>query len=210
MLELIPSVVIRKGKVVSGPERLITNKKPLDYLRPLFEKFGKVLIYDLDGIMKNKPQWSILKKLELKEYWVDAGVRTTDGIFELLLSGANRVLISTPTLWGIKELEGAFKLSENIMFRIVLEDTDVVYGVRGTELPLRELVYRLRTIGIKELMFSGMVDSLSLSAKTVEFVLGIARPEEFDIYMALPANHEKSRLEDMGIKGIVSDVEELV
>jgi phosphoribosylformimino-5-aminoimidazole carboxamide ribonucleotide (ProFAR) isomerase len=211
MVELVPAVNVYRGKIIVEPDGTIISRKPVEYIQKVLEKFEKAFVFDLDGIQRNKPQWSILKKFETKDLWVDAGVRTADSIIELFIAGANKVVLSTSSLWHHREIEDAYKLSENLMIRIALEDTpDLKVIGRKFNTSLRDLIYELRDIGIKELVFSGAVGTTPLSAGTVDSVLEMIKTEEFDVYVAVQQDHEKDRLEGMGVRGIIIDAKELV
>ncbi|MCK5548185.1 MAG: hypothetical protein KAI64_04175, partial [Thermoplasmata archaeon] len=79
MVELIPFVMLQRGKVVKGREREVVSRTPVEYLRGIIESYDKVFILDIDGILRRKPNWSVLKKLEGKDVWVDLGLRSFDG-----------------------------------------------------------------------------------------------------------------------------------
>lgn len=213
MAEVIPSVNLYKGRIVRGRERKVISKKPVEYVRTLHQKFGTVLIFDLEGIMRNRPQWSILKRWEGKETWVDAGVRFSEALFELFLSGASKVVFCTTTLRSFAELEEAHKLSENIIFRIVLEDKSAEVRGNRFRLPLRGLLDKLKSIGIKELVFSRRTFSIPIKPEQVDSLLQLPIAEHFDVYPALTKDYwdnEKNELEGRGIKGVIIEAEELL
>lgn len=212
MAELVPSVFLHRGRIVSGPSKGVLSKNPVEYMNVLFERFGKALIFDLDGILRNKPHWSVLKQMEGKDVWVDAGVRYFEGIFEPFMTGASNVVLSTSRLKGLMELEKAFELSENIMFRVELEDEGKKVRGRGFQMPLEDLFHELQSMGIRKLIFSGEVSSIPLdphAVDAVERILGM-QAEHFEIYLVLPKDRDESRLERMNLKGVITGVEELV
>jgi phosphoribosylformimino-5-aminoimidazole carboxamide ribonucleotide (ProFAR) isomerase len=205
MVEIVPMIHLHRGNIVNGSDGAILSKKPLDFLKVLFKKFDKALLFDIDGIKRNKPHWKILRKLETKEVWVDAGVRSSDGIYELFVCGASSVVLSTAMLRGPKELEESVKLSDNIIVRIGLEETDSMVEGAGFRKSLRAFLDDLKNLGIRRIIFSGAPDTIYLTPKTIEEVL--RQSLDFDAYLILKDENEKDRLEGRGIKGIVTEVD---
>jgi len=167
--DIIPAISIRRGKIMMAKDndyRPLTFRRvqpdTLDLIDILYETFEVLLIIDLDGIFRNKPQVGLYKKIsQLGEFWVDGGVRYCDTIIDLLVTGPQNVVLSTKSLADLNELKEAYELSENIVFgldyNMTILSPDLDLRLRSPEDVLKE-VYE---IGIDTCLFAdlGRVDS---------------------------------------------------
>jgi hypothetical protein len=209
MVEVIPSVTLHRKKVIGGPDRDVKSKTPIEYIDSFLERFEKVLIMDMDGILRNRPNWSILRKLEGKEVWVDLGARYSDGIFEPFMMGAAKVVLSTTTLKRMGELEEAFKLSDNILFRIELEGEEMEIIGRGFDERPTDVIRDLRRLGLRDLIFSGEILRPKLSVMQVDRIVGLTSADDFEVYLPLPEGYDKHRLEGTSVEGEIIEAWEI-
>lgn len=205
MVEIVPMIYLFRGNIVKGSDGSVISSKPMDYFKILFKEYDKAFLFDIDGIKRNKPHWKILKKLESKEVWIDAGVRAADGIYELFVCGASSVVLSTAMLKGPKELEEAVKLSDNLIVRVGIDEADSMVEGANFRKPLKAFLNDLKTLGIGKVVFSGAPDSIFLTPRTVEDVL--RQSLDLDAYLILKDTVEKDRLGGRGIRGIVTEVD---
>src|SRR2546426_3448649 len=144
---ILPRLVIHAGTALSweGPVGWAETVEGLD--RGL-QEFGRVLIWDLDGIERNQPDLQLLRHFEGESLWVDPGVRFADGVVDGLVAGAERVVVGTKTLRSIEEFEEARELTENLVPLL-----DFVGGKLWAAESLREvapgdLLLRWRQMGV--------------------------------------------------------------
>jgi hypothetical protein len=116
-LEILPWARIQGDRAFRGRETV-----PLAHLWPALEaaldRHGKALLWDLDGIEANRPRLDLLRPFEGMGLWVDAGVRRSETVIDVLVAGADRAVVGTKCLWDLEELENAFALTENVLLQI--------------------------------------------------------------------------------------------
>ena len=111
---ILPRLVIRGGTALSweGP---VPWREVIDPMDRALQEFGRVLIWDLGGIERNRPNLEVLKRFEGEGLWVDAGIRFADFVIDVLVAGAERAVVGTKTLRGLTEFEEARGLTENLV-----------------------------------------------------------------------------------------------
>ena len=201
MVDEMPRVVFHRGRVVLHDGSSVEPHKADEHLKKVFERYGKALIEDLDGIERNRPNWALVKKLGGKDAWVDAGVRTADGIYELFVAGAGRAVLSSECLRGLGQLEKALDLSDKIVFRAVLGDKGLDVIGRFFGMGLGTLLEELGKRGGTDVLITG-ADRLELSPATVEGVLALDLAG-LEVRLAVPAGFDGNALDAKGIKGAV-------
>lgn len=150
VLEVIPvlrllgrSAVFQSGKIYKRIKR-----KPVELVKELSQP--KIYVLDLNGILKNKPELEVIKKLsQVKALWVDAGVKRPNDLIDMLVAGAEEVVINLSTLNSIENLEYCIELSSNLVL-------SVEYNER------RELVSNLSDRKLSELDLSSIASSHKL------------------------------------------------
>ena len=146
--DILPRLVIR-GESARSPEGTVPRGETLDVLNRALEEFGKVLIWDLDGIERNRPNLRLVRHFEGEGLWVDAGARGTEAVIDVLIAGAERAVIGTKTFRSLEEIEAARELTDNLAFLV-----DFAYGkVWGqgefATLPPSLLLRRATDVGIE-------------------------------------------------------------
>jgi uncharacterized protein related to proFAR isomerase len=217
-LEIIPAVSLFKGIPVIRKEASyeplqdineenITIHELLDELK---KHYKKALITDINGINKDRPQLELLKTISTKmELWVDAGSRYGEGAIDILITGAEKVVLGTKTLRSLEELENAVELSENVVLGIDWDDTIVSPEKSIKEMLPSSLTDKARSLGIKDVIFT---DLRHLSLNT-DFDLDAGSPitgMEMNVYLHGRFEGNMERLRGMGFKGIVIEVEMLI
>jgi hypothetical protein len=96
---------------------------PFDVVDRLARDYPLVYVLDLDGIERGEPQLEYLQEFSRDiALWVDAGTRTADQAIDILVAGAQRVVLSSSRLDGPEELKRAWGLTTQIVFEIELPD----------------------------------------------------------------------------------------
>jgi phosphoribosylformimino-5-aminoimidazole carboxamide ribonucleotide (ProFAR) isomerase len=162
----------------------------------LSDKFEKVYVADMDGLNKNKPQLDVVQKIcdELPTLY-EGGVRYGANVIDLLITGAERAVVGTSTLTSLEDLRGAFKLSENITFKVDFRDGIVSFDPQIAGRALLSLSRDVREIGISDII---VPESLANDAIEVKKELG------FTLGVFAPIS-QRSRYESLGVDYIVSE-----
>ncbi|MCI4331794.1 MAG: HisA/HisF-related TIM barrel protein [Thermoplasmata archaeon] len=162
--KLVPILMIGKGQVyLPGPTGPVVAKTatgtPLDLLDladRLAEKFKRVYVVDLDGLRDDKAQLDYLQELSRDlELWVDAGIRTGDQAIDILVAGATRAVLSTAYLRGHREVQRAWKLSQELAFEIEIRGGNVFaadHDWRGMD--PTAIATSIRELGVSEVILS--------------------------------------------------------
>jgi hypothetical protein len=111
---ILPRLVIRGIDALSW-EGVVPWREVVEPLDTALQEFGHVLIWDLGGIERNRPNLEILKRFEGEGLWVDAGVRVADSVIDVLIAGAERAVVGTKTLRSLEEFDAARELTENLV-----------------------------------------------------------------------------------------------
>ena len=111
--EVLPRLVVRKDSVLSA-EGPVPKEHTFELIEEALERFGKVLVWDLDGIERNRPNLRFIRRFEGEGLWVDAGIRRAESVIDVLVAGADRVAMGTKTIRDLEELSAARELTENL------------------------------------------------------------------------------------------------
>jgi hypothetical protein len=111
---ILPRLVVRKGTALSW-EGAVPWPELVDSLDRALQDFGRVLVWDLEGIERNRPNLELYRRFEGESLWVDAGTRFADSVIDVLVAGAERAVVGTKTLRSLAELEEARELTENLV-----------------------------------------------------------------------------------------------
>jgi uncharacterized protein related to proFAR isomerase len=217
-IESIPAIYIYKGYPVTKKDEVYEPLKDEngeyitlnDIIKKLSEKYTKVMITDLSGIKRDRPQLDLLKSISTKmEIWVDPGTRYGTGVIDVLVAGADYVVIGTKTLKGLSELEKACELSENIIIDINFDDGIVSPDKEIQDTPIQILAEKFREIGISTLIFTDLKhitsgSSFEINAGRSSIVSGM------DVYFHGEFDRESRAFEKMDVKGLILENVELI
>lgn len=162
----------------------------------LSDKFEKVYVADIDGITKNKPQLDVVQEMcdELPTLY-EGGVRFGANVIDLLITGAERAVVGTATLVSLEDLRGAFKLSENITFKVDFRDGIVSFDPQIAGRAFLPLAKDVREIGVTDMVVPAELARDAVAAKKeLGFSLGVFAPVS-----------ERTRYESLGVDYIVSE-----
>jgi len=144
---ILPRLVIRGGTVLSR-EGVVPWKEIADPMDRALQEFGRVLIWDLGGIEKNRPSLELLRRYEGESLWVDAGVRFADSVIDVLVAGAERAVVGTKTLRRLDELEEARELTENLVPLLDFVRGKLWASKSIGDVPPEDLLRRFREMGL--------------------------------------------------------------
>jgi len=179
---------------------MLRRAYPRGQLRELASKiskdFERIYIADEDGLFKNKPQLDIVREIcdEIPSFY-EGGVRYAQNVIDMIITGADRAVVGTSTLVDLDELRGAFKLSENITFKVdyrdgILSSNDRIGG-RAVDGLLREVA----DIGIKEVLVpAGLAKLVAQEKQSLGLTLGVFAPAS-----------EKSSMEALGADYLIAE-----
>ena len=176
---------------------------PVELVQELATEFDLIAILDLGGIASKRKGLDLIGKLvEAGPAWVHAGTRLSDGIIDLLVAGAEEVVVFPNFLLrGFGEWKDAFELSENIVIGLDLNN--------WREKSLDEHIFSMGLSGFLEAVHG-------LGATKVLITRGegplpsdinhVISGRDFELY----TYRWKNLHSDKEVKGVLQDVTELV
>ncbi len=216
--EIIPAVSLFKGIPVIRREE---TYKPLqdsggedigiqELLDELKRRYSKALITDINGINRDRPQLELLKKFSTKlELWVDAGSRYGEGAIDILITGAEKVVLGTKTLRNLEELENALELSENVVLNIDYDGAIVSPEKSLRNMSPSSLADKARSLGLEGVIFT---DLRHLSSEEY-FDLAVGRTivgKGMNAYFHGRFERGTEMFRGMGLEGVMIEVERLL
>jgi hypothetical protein len=144
---ILPRLVVRKGEALSW-DGVVPWRELVDSLDRALQDFGRVLVWDLEGIERNRPNLELYRRFEGESLWVDAGVRFADSVIDVLVAGAERAVVGTKTLRSLAELEEARDLTENLVPLLDFVRGRLWAAESIRDLPPRDLLRRWREMGL--------------------------------------------------------------
>lgn len=217
-LETVPAVSLLYGQpVILKSKEYVTLKSKdgkemdiTDLIDELKGLYDKVLVTDLNGITRDRPQLEILKGICSKmSLWVDAGSRYGEGAIDILITEADKVVLATKTLRKLEELGNALELSENIILGIDYDDGIVSPNKDIRDMTPLTLVKEAEDIGIDTFIFTDMKNLSSGTRFTINEARTLLSPERL-VYVHGRFESNTGGLEGMGLAGAVIEVEHLL
>jgi len=158
----------------------------------LSDKFEKVYVADLDGLERNKPQLDVVQEMcdEIPTLY-EGGVRFASSVIDMLITGAEKAVVGSATLISLEDLRGAFKLSDNIMFKVDFRDGILSFDPQIAGRAFPSLAKDLKEIGVTELIVPSELASEAINVKKkLGFSLGVfASVRERTHYESLGADY---------------------
>ncbi len=146
-----------------------------EFVSKLSDKFKMVYVSDLDGLSKNKPQLDVVREIsEEMPTMYEGGVRRANNVIDMLITGAEKAVVGTATLLHFEDLRVAFKLSENITFKVDFRDGIVSFDPHIAGRAFRDLAQEVVEIGIKDVVVPKQLASEAANAKgELGYTLGV-------------------------------------
>lgn len=167
-----------------------------EFASKLSDEYELAYLADDDGIARNKPQLDIAQEFcdEIPTLY-EGGVRFSQNVIDMLIAGAESAVIGTSTLVSLEELRGAFKLSENITFKVDFRDGIVSFDPQIAGRAFLDISRDVMEIGISRIIVPGsLAEEASRAKRELAFDLGVFAPVS-----------ERRRMEALGVDYIVSE-----
>ena len=216
--EIIPAVNVYKGvPVVRGENVYVTFKDASgsDFeiqglIDKLKEDFERIFILDINGINRDKPQLDLIKTLSSKiELWVDGGSRYSDSAIDILVAGAEKVVLGTKTLRSMEELKKVHELSQNIILGIDYDDGIVSPKKEISEMTPFRLVQEVQNLGIEDIIFTDLKHLASNTPFDLEVGNSLARGQT-NIYLHGNFEYDPQKYKWMDMAGLMIEVKALI
>jgi uncharacterized protein related to proFAR isomerase len=193
LMKIVPQIVIEGRSALwrSHPKGSLGESAA-----KLAKDYETVYVQDEDGIFKNRPQLDVAREVcEEVPALYEGGVRYSQNLIDALITGAEKAVIGTATLVNVEELEGAFKLSENITFKVDFRDGIVSFDPDIAGRALVDLIRDVNGIGIADIV---VPTSLASEASQLKEELGFS----LGVFASV---RESARLSELGVDYLVAD-----
>ncbi len=216
--ETIPAVNLFKGMpMIKGKKGYEPVKdsdgedlKIQNLMDELKERFTKFLVSDLEGINRDRPQLELIKEISTKmELWVDGGSRSADSAIDILVAGAEKVVMGTKTLKDLEELEKAFELSENVILGIDYDNGIVSLKKTIRDMSPLDLAREAKKMGLENIIFTDLkhiAEDSHFEMDTVKMLAG----SEMKIYIHGRFNIDTVNLNGLDLTGVMIEIDKLI
>lgn len=211
----MPAISLLKGKVVITegenyiPLRVEGNVPSIEkFIKELSKEYEEIYILDIRGIRSNKPQLDILGRISSKaNLWVDAGIRFADSIIDILITGAENVVLGTKTLAGLDEIKKAYQLSQNIVLGIDYKEGIISHESEISQLSPERLASIVKGMGIEKVVFA----DLGGAEKRIRYnIIKALLSREVKLSVGGLDKENLKELERLGVERAIIDVKELI
>lgn len=119
-MKMVPYIELERRALL---QQGATKRRMAELASRISDDFEKAYLADVDGIVRNKPQLDVAQKIcdEIPTMY-EGGIRYSGNLIDMLITGAESAVVGTATLVELEELRAAFKLSENITFKVDFRD----------------------------------------------------------------------------------------
>jgi hypothetical protein len=199
---VIPRIQVAGGRVAAVREdgRIVSAGPAKDTIEGALSRWQRAIIADMGGIRGNRPDLQLLKAFEGKPIWVEAGPRTAEAVIDLLVAGAEAVIVGTATIRDMGELRRAHRMTENLLFQLDFQRR-LVQPLKG---PRRRAANELK----EEAAMLGLRGIILMDADGWRSHRDLLGSGETPLYVGLGTERDARDLEDLGVSGVIIPWEE--
>lgn len=206
---MIPSVSFKGNRLVTTKNQRYVeynkngSKVDLWEVMDLLSGYDTIYFLDLEGIERRGLQSDILRKLGTrKEVWADIGARDTASITDAYIAGADKVVISTKTMYSKDLIEDSSKMSDEMIFCIDYKDGIITPSDKIKNYSTKELVRESTKKGIDTIVIHDLGDN-DFDLKLLDYL-----PEkEYDLYIGGNIDMDNEEIYEEGVDGVILSLE---
>lgn len=118
---MLPWLAIRRGRPVSPTGLGEGGRELRDLISTMLKEYGKLLLWDVDGMERGRPDLALYRKFEGKGLWVDEGVQSVGDLMDVLVAGAEVAVLNVKTFPSLEGLQIAGEMMDKLA--ICVEET---------------------------------------------------------------------------------------
>ncbi len=211
-MKVIPSVSFKGNKPVT-----VKNNRYVHYSKEgskldawsvmnLLESYDIIYLLDLNGIESRGLQSDIIRKLATrKKIWADVGARGTATITDAYIAGADRVVISTKTMYSDELIKDSSKMSDEMILCIDYKDGVISPSEKISEMSIKNLIAQVTKAGIDTIVIHDLNDE-RFDQKLIDYL-----PEEdFELYIGGNIKIEGAEVYEKKVDGVILGLEEAI
>ncbi|MGM0406107.1 MAG: HisA/HisF-related TIM barrel protein [Thermoplasmatota archaeon] len=164
-MKVIPSISFKGGKPVTVKnghyEHYSKSGNNLDYndVLSLLSDYDIIYLLDLNGIESRGLQSEVIRKVSTRrEVWADVGARDTATITDGYIAGADRIVISTKTMYSIDLMNESSRISDKMIFCIDYKDGVISPSNEIKQTNIKELIVETVETGIDTIVIHDLSD----------------------------------------------------
>jgi len=158
-MKKFPLIYVYGGKVIDE------NGRKMKDWKEKIERFREIYIMDLDGISKNEPNLDFYQSI-FKRKWIDAYPRRFEDVMDLVVAGADRIIIREG--FAEKDMKKLFDNVEVELYLSLSADTPEHYISENDWSGFVYLLNRAMDIRIKE--FISNLQNLYIIARRRDYI----------------------------------------
>ena len=192
-MRIVPYITIEERSIL---QRNPAKSLAFETASAVSSKYERLYLADFDGIFKNKPQLDIAQRIcdELPTLY-EGGVRYSNNVIDMLITGAEKAVVGTSTLLDFSELEGAFKLSENITFKVDFRDGIVSFDPEVAGRAISDLFRDVAEVGVADVVVpAALAEEAAKAREELGLTLGV-----------IGSGKDRARLEQAGVDYLVTE-----
>ncbi|MFW5904151.1 MAG: HisA/HisF-related TIM barrel protein [Candidatus Saliniplasma sp.] len=184
-MKVIPSISFKGNKPVTVEDDRYVHysrdgsKLDLHGVLSLLSDYETVYLLDLDGIERRGLQTDVIRSIGTrKEVWADIGARDTATITDGYIAGADKVVISTKTMYSKELIDEASRISGEMIFCVDIKDDIVSPSKEIKNIPIKDLIRDAVQEGIDTIVIHDLSDT-----KFDRNLIDYLPDEDFELYI---------------------------
>ncbi|MGA1792786.1 MAG: HisA/HisF-related TIM barrel protein [Thermoplasmatota archaeon] len=178
----------------------------------LAERFGTVHYIDILGIRKGVVDWEVFRAAVEKSdrIWADMGVIYSDGLIDVIMAGAQEVVVTTKMIDSLEEIVSSFELTENLILQIDYDGSLVSRDRNIRKMSPGQLVEELSSFGMEMFILDDIREGrASIDRGFLDQVID-KMPEGGKVYAGVEDLREMEELAEAGISGAIVSCSKLL
>ncbi|MBN1389370.1 MAG: hypothetical protein JXA22_01885 [Candidatus Thermoplasmatota archaeon] len=174
--------------------------------------FGTVHYLDIIGIRRGNVDWSTFRAIVEKSnaIWADVGIIFSEGLIDVIMAGAQDVVVTTKMIDSMEEIVSSFELTENLVVQIDYDGSIVSKDRELRRMGPSELVEELSSFGIEVFILDDIRENRdSMDRKLLDPIME-AVPKEARVYAGIEELGELEELVDTGLAGAIVSCSKLL
>ncbi|MGA1866156.1 MAG: HisA/HisF-related TIM barrel protein [Thermoplasmatota archaeon] len=218
-LQIIPSMAVMGATPVwvkdnrYNPLRIEGSNIPLVKLvSELGGRYEALHYLDIIGIRRGNVDWDAFRAAADRSegIWADIGIIYSEGLIDVIMAGAQEVVVTTKMIDSFKEIVSSFELTENLVVQIDYDGSVVSKDRTMRGMTPSELVEELSSFGIEMFILDDIRENRdAVDRKFLESVMKTA-PGEARIYAGIEDLKELEGLVDTGLAGAIVSCSKLL
>lgn len=178
---------------------------PVGIASILKKRYGRMHYIDILGIRDGRVEWNLFQSIMEKApaVWADTGAVEADAIIDIIMSGADRPVISTKMITSLEEIASSFELSDRLVLQVDYNGKLVAKDGRIRRMSVADFAEEMASLGLETFMLDDITpDRKSVSGNLLDDFLDKVG-EGSSVYCGVEELKELEDISDTGVTGAV-------